>query len=389
MPSALNHSVATPARRIGLVGTYPPQVCGLATFAAALVKGLRDGRNHVDVVRLDDGTQCESVGTTTATLLNGSADSVRDAAVILSADDVVIIQHEYGIYGGEDGDEVIALMKALDACSIVTLHTVPLTPTVRQRAVLEAIADLADRVVVMSRTAERRLAMLYSVDPAKVAVIPHGATLPARVGPHVNPVHAARPQLLTWGLLGPGKGIEHVIDALGLLAQAGIHPRYTVAGVTHPKVFRYAGDRYRQSLIERAHDLGVAANVVFDTSYRDVPELMRFASSADVIVLPYDSRDQVTSGVLVDAIAAGRPVIATAFPHAVELLADGAGIVVAHGDPSALAGAIQEFITNDVRAASMADRAAALAPTLAWSRIAAQYSSLADEIAAQYRSVAI
>ena len=389
MPSALTHSVATPARRIGLVGTYPPQVCGLATFAAALVKGLRDARNHVDVVRLDDGTLSESAGTTTATLLNGSADSVRDAAVILSADDVVIIQHEYGIYGGEDGDEVIALMEALDACSIVTLHTVPLTPTVRQRALLEAIAELADRVVVMSLTAERRLSMLYSVDPVKVAVIPHGATLPVRVGQHVHPVHGARPQLLTWGLLGPGKGIEHVIDALGLLARKGIHPSYTVAGVTHPKVLRYSGDRYRQSLIERTHDLGVAAQVVFDASYRDVPELMRFAASADVIVLPYDSRDQVTSGVLVDAIAAGRPVIATAFPHAVELLADGAGIVVPHGDANALAGAIQEFITDDVRAASMADRAAALAPTLAWSRIAAQYCSVADEIAAEYRSVAI
>ena len=264
----------------------------------------------------------------------------------------------------------------------------------READIFDAVAHsvrvaLADRVVVMSVTAQRRLASLYSVDPAKVAVIPHGATLPVHVRSQVDPLGPVPPQLLTWGLLGPGKGIEHAIDALGLLGEIGIRPRYTVAGVTHPKVLVHSGDRYRRSLIERAHDLGVGGQVTFDASYRNVSELMRFVASAEVIVLPYDSRDQVTSGVLVDAIAAGRPVIATAFPHAVEILSDGAGIVVPHGDPNALAVAIRDVITDNVRAESMADRAAALAPTLAWSRIAAQYCALADEIAAAHRLVAM
>lgn len=391
-----NQLTSAPIRRIGLVSTYPPQVCGLATFAAALAGQWRLAGNRVDVVRVDDGDEAGLIpapanhaGSNNNILVNGVPRSIRDAASTLSRCDVAMIQHEYGIYGGTDGDEVITLMRGLTVPSIVTLHTVPLTPTDRQRMLLERIVSLADRTVVMSETAQDRLATLYAIDPRKVAVIPHGASAPSLAAVDERRSSTPSPQLLTWGLLGPGKGVEHVIDALALLADDDVRPNYTVAGVTHPKVLAHFGDAYRESLIRRCDELGISEQVTFDDSYRTVAQLMQFVASSAVVVLPYDSRDQVTSGVLADAIAAGRPVIATAFPHAVELLSSGAGIVVPHGDPSALAAAIRSVVTDAEVAANMTAEAARLAPSLGWSTVADQYCRLADDIIAHHQSVAM
>jgi glycosyltransferase involved in cell wall biosynthesis len=166
-------------------------------------------------------------------------------------------------------------------------------------------------------------------------------------------------------------------------------PRYTIAGVTHPKVFAARGDEYRRSLMDQCSALGIAESVTFDDTYRNVAQLTRFVSTATAVILPYDSRDQVTSGVLVDAIAAGRPVIATAFPHAVELLGSGAGIVVPHADPQALADAIRLILTEAAAAESMAAEARRLAPSFSWSTVAAQYVSMTDDLVHATESIAI
>jgi glycosyltransferase involved in cell wall biosynthesis len=307
---------------------------------------------------------------------------------VLSRCDVALIQHEYGIYGGVDGDEVIDLLTALEVPAIVILHTVPSLPTAHQRSVLETVCWLADRVVVMTETAKDRLLSLYEIGNSEVVTIPHGASMPTVDGLiEVGSPDRERPQLLTWGLLGPGKGIEHTIDALAMLGDMRPRPRYTVAGITHPKVFAAVGDRYRHSLIRRASALGVADSVTFDDTYRDLQQLTRFVASASAVILPYDSRDQVTSGVLVDAIAAGRPVIATAFPHAIELLGSGAGIVVPQADPKALADAIRSILSDAELLASMAAEARRIAPSLSWSAVADQYVRLVDELAGESVSI--
>lgn len=373
---------ASPSQRIGILSTYPPKLCGLATFAAALESALVRSGHRVDVVRIDDGDPVPATARRVAGhLLNGNAASVRLAAALLSRCDVAIVQHEYGIYGGADGAEVIDLLLALDVPTIVVLHTVPSDPTAHQRSLLEEIAAIADRVVVMSDTACDRLTSGYRIDPLAVETIPHGASVPTwEHRGDAERTHTSRPKLLTWGLLGPGKGIEHVIEALSLLTDLRPRPRYTVAGVTHPKVFAARGDEYRRGLVQQSWAVGVAASVTFDDTYRDLPELIRFIGTATAVLLPYDSHDQVTSGVLVDAIAAGRPVIATAFPHALELLSTGAGIVVPHGDSVALADAIR-LITNDEDAlASMAAEARRIAPSLSWSAVAEQYADLAGAL---------
>jgi glycosyltransferase involved in cell wall biosynthesis len=366
-------------QRFGLVSTYPPTLCGLATFTRALGRALAADGHEVDVVRLrgevGDGSGNPRI---VASLREQDPDSMEHAADLLSECDTVIVQHEYGIFGGADGEEVLDLIDAIRAPVIVVLHTVPLLPTPHQHQILAQIAERADRLVVMSATAHDRLCSLYPVDPRDVEVIPHGAATPQP--PTARGERA--PQLLTWGLLGPGKGIEHSIHALSLLARERVVPRYTISGVTHPNVLAREGDRYRNSLARQASIGGVAGSVTFDDQYRDTEQLTSFIASSFAVVLPYDSRDQVTSGVLVDAVAAGRPVISTAFPHAVELLASGAGIVVPHQNPAALATAIRSVVLDRDLAASMAAEARRIAPSLSWQTVAKSYARLGREVQA-------
>ena len=183
---------------------------------------------------------------------------------------------------------------------------------------------------------------------------------------------------MTWGLLGPGKGIERVIDAMASLKDLPGRPRYLVAGRTHPKVLAAEGEAYRDARIEQARRFGVADSVSFDAGYRSVAMLTELVQSASVVVLPYDSNDQVTSGVLVDSVASGRPIVATAFPHAVELLGSGAGIVVGHDDPDALASALRRVLTHPRLAGAMASEARRLAPAMAWPVVARRYVGLAQ-----------
>jgi polysaccharide biosynthesis protein PslF len=370
---------ASGSTSFGILSTYPPTPCGLATFSAALSEGLCANGSDVSVVRVADGSS-SSDARVTGELLTGSATSVAAASELLNASDIAVVQHEYGIYGGVDGDEVVDIIGGLHIPSIVVAHTVLKDPTPHQRSVLESIAAMAAQVVVMSEAASQRLCLGFDVDPRKVTTIAHGAAVPRRLPP---PARSERPTLLTWGLLGPGKGIERVIDAMGSLPDLSVRPLYMIAGRTHPKVLAVDGEAYRNARAEQARLLGVADSVYFDPSYRDVSSLTALVQSSAVVVLPYDSTDQVTSGVLVDAIARGRPVVATAFPHAVELLASGAGIVVGHDDPDALTSALLRLLTDPHLAATMAAEAARLAPQMAWPIVANAYLHLAHRLLAE------
>jgi glycosyltransferase involved in cell wall biosynthesis len=361
----------------GILSSFPPTPCGIATFSAAMAAGLVAGGATVDVVRCGVAPDMEDP------MVLASLDDVVDAQRVLNRTDVAIIQHEYGLYDGPDGDEVVSVLEGVTVPSIVVAHTVVRHPTANQRLVLERVCHRADAVVVMTESARHRLIEDFAVSPSKVTVIPHGAATPLDVPlqverPHVRPA----PRLLTWGLLGPGKGIEWAIDAVASLADMRPRPRYLVAGATHPKVLAHAGESYREMLMQRAWSTGAATHLTFDGAYRDLASLTELICSADLVILPYDSEDQVTSGVLVDAVAAGRPVVSTAFPHAVELLASGAGIVVPQRDPNALADAIRTVLTDHELAASMAAEARRLAPDLSWNAVAGRYHELAQRLLA-------
>ncbi|WP_370330677.1 glycosyltransferase [Mycolicibacterium hippocampi] len=367
--------------RFGVLSTFPPTPCGLARFTAGLSSALSEHGSAVGVVRVADDSP-PSGGPVVAELVSGSPGSAAACADALNLNNVAVIQHEFGIYGGADGAEVLDIVDGLRVPLIVVAHTVLENPTPHQRHVFETITARADRVVVMSEVARKRLSATYAVDRHKVAMIPHGATLPT--APRVK--RASRPTILTWGLLGPGKGIERVIDAMASLQDVPGRPRYVVAGRTHPKVLAAVGEAYRESLVERARLAGVADSVTFDAQYYGGAMLAALIQSSSVIVVPYDSTEQATSGVLVDAIASGRPVVATAFPHAIELLCGGAGLVVSHDDPDAMRTALRQVLTQPRLAGSMAAEARQLAPEMEWSVVADAYIRLAQRILAESRS---
>lgn len=399
----------------GFLSTSPPTQCGLATFNQALFQHLTDGPDGGGVVSVVDTPTGPTGAETVAHLVADSRLSMLTAAAVLNRYDVVIVQHEYGIYAGRDGDQVLDVLHRLQVPVIVVLHTVLGSPTPNQRLVLEQIVEAADAVVVMSKTAAARLFNKYVIDGSKVAAITHGAPAPVVPGAaatrvpdlvsgtvsHVvsaltahtpdfayfdgfaeftapaAPAAPTGPTILSWGLLGPGKGLEWVIEALAHLRDLTPAPRYVIAGQTHPKVLEREGEAYRTSLMNRAVALGVDSMVRFDPGYRDTRSLQRLVRTADVVVLPYDSSEQATSGVLIEAVAAQRPVVATRFPHACELLANGSGLLVGHRDPAGIAAALRRVLTEPGLAARMTAASARLAPDLAWPAVAARYRDLA------------
>jgi glycosyltransferase involved in cell wall biosynthesis len=292
---------------------------------------------------------------------------------------VAVIQHDYGVYGGVDGNDVVDVIRGLSVPSIVVVHSVLKKPTPHQHSVLTWIAETADHIVVMSEVAKQRLCAEYGADRRRITTIPHGAIVPTE--PAMK--RPSRPTILTWGLLGPGKGIERVIEAMSSLAHLPGRPRYLVVGPTHPDVLAEDGEAYREGLTEQVRQSGVADSVTFDSRYFSGTMLTALIQSAAVVVLPYDSTDKVTSGALADAIAAGRPVVATAFPHAVELLRNGAGTFVDHDDPGALVTALRNILTQPRLAGSMAAEARGLAPDMAWPVVAGGFLRLAQRLIAK------
>ena len=365
-----------------LLSTYPPTQCGLATFTAALLAHLPAPGDQVAVVRVLDEPAPRTASEVVHDLVAGSAASASAAATVLNSFDVAIVQHEYGIYGGPDGQDVISLLDALLVPSIVVLHTVLARPTSRQRVVLDEVIAAASVVVTMTQTARSRLLDIYGTAAEKVFVIPHGATDHRTAADHWmarGPAGTARrPTVLTWGLLGPGKGIEHAIDSIALLREHGLDVDYQVAGQTPPRVLARDGETYRRALQARARARGVADLVQFDGRYLPGATLGQLISAADVVLLPYDSLEQVTSGVLIEAVTAGKPVVSTCFPHAVELL--GAGLLVERQDPAGIAHALRQVLTEPGLAARMSGYSAAEAPRLLWPAVAHSYRELASEL---------
>ncbi|MFL6114370.1 MAG: glycosyltransferase [Catenulispora sp.] len=374
---------------LGILSTYPPAQCGLAKFSESLRDHLIAGDSdcQVGIVQvLDSPLPAKRRAEVVATLDDDPAD--RAVLEALNGFDAVIVQHEYGIYGGQDGEHVTTVLDAVRRPVIVVLHTVRDQPTEHQRSVLEQILARADRVVVLSRTAARRLREVHGVPPTEVVDIPHGARVappPALLPGPARPVasaprRAAPPTLLSWGLLSPGKGIEWAIDAVAELRTRGVTARYLIVGQTHPKVRERFGEAYRDSLKARAEQRQVADLVEFDAAYEDEQRLHTLIAGADVIMLPYESKEQVTSGVLIEAVAARKPIVATAFPHAVELLGAGAGRLVRHRDSVAMARELRRILTVPGVAADLTARTGRLAPDFAWPAVAGRYRTLAEEL---------
>nr|WP_234712788.1 glycosyltransferase [Mycolicibacterium komanii]CRL70151.1 glycosyltransferase, group I [Mycolicibacterium komanii] len=335
---------------ISILGTPAPQSCALSRFAAGLARALSTQGIDVGVV--------------------GDAASPHSTDQPLDQGDVAILQHDF--FAGTD--DVVDIVDGLSIPSIVVIGSVPKHATAHQRSTLEEIAASAAHVVVMSDAARQRLCGDHDVDRRKVCVIPHGATVPAAI----RMKRPSRPTILTWGWLAPGDGVERVIEVMASLRDVPGRPRYLVAGPTHPRTLAVEGETYREARIEQAYSRGVADSVSFDPGYYDGAMLATLLQQSSVVVLPYDSTERVASGVLVESIAHGRPVVATAFPHARELLNGGAGAVVDHDDSAGLAAMLRRIVTQPRLAGAMAGEARRIAPDMAWQAVAAAYLRLAE-----------
>jgi glycosyltransferase involved in cell wall biosynthesis len=353
---------------VSLVSTYPPTRCGLATFNRSLFQALSRNRGT------SSGLGVVAVSPQPGTELPPEVVAVVDpgrSQIPAAASDFVILQHEFGIYGADDGIAVLDILDRLAAPSLVVLHTVLSEPSRRQREIIEGLALQAQSLVVMSEAARTRLEVNYDLHGCPVTTIPHGSWLSDRQ----RSVPRSRPIILTWGLLGPGKGLEQGIRALTKLRHLDNKPLYVIAGQTHPNVLKGQGERYRRQLSDLAVDLGVGSMVRFINRYLTTADLASLRGLADVCLLPYESREQATSGALVEAIGAGVPVVATKFPHAVELLGSGAGRLVCHDDPVGIAEAIELYLTDPEAVATANAAIDRVRPSLSWLTVAQRYEA--------------
>jgi glycosyltransferase involved in cell wall biosynthesis len=370
---------------VSLISTYPPRVCGIATFARDLAHALEAAGVGVSVAALEDETHAFS-SEVTDIIGRDRGSSVRMARQLAERPlDAVLVQHEYGIFGGEDGEHVLDLVRASRHPVITTVHTLLEHPRDRQRAILRGLVEASTRAVVMSNGAASRLVDVYDADPEKVRVIPHGVPDLAMIS--TAPMKAAmgwptdRPLVLSFGLLGPGKGYELAIEAMTTVVGQVPDARYVIAGTTHPEQRRVAGESYRESLKALAADRGISRSVEFVDGFMSQEALGRWLQSADVYVTPYPGADQIVSGTLAYAMGAGRAIVATPYAYASEMLAEGRGSIVPFDDPAAMSAAIVRYLTDPEARAGDARRAYRLGRTMTWSSVGEAYRALIDEVA--------
>jgi glycosyltransferase involved in cell wall biosynthesis len=382
----VNHDCATDAvgpatgiRKAALLGNHLPRQCGIATFTTDLTDAVASEVPDVDLLVLamnDPGRRHAYPPRVRFEIAESDLASYRRAADFLNVNtvDVVCVQHEYGIFGGKAGGHLLTLLRELRMPIVTTLHTIVGAPSALQRRVLEELAALSERLVVMSAHGAELLREVHGVPPGKIDVIPHGI-------PVVPTDHRSKDRLgvegrsviLTFGLLSPGKGIEHVIDAMPSILAERPEAVYVVLGATHPHVREQHGDSYRLSLESRAKRLGVDASLVFHDRFVTPAELAEFMAAADVYVTPYLNPEQITSGTLAYAVGCGKAVVSTPYRYARELLAEGRGVLVPWNDPAAIGREIVGLLSDDGRRSAMQARAAEFGRAMAWPAVARSY----------------
>jgi glycosyltransferase involved in cell wall biosynthesis len=372
--------------RTAIVSTYPPRACGIGTFAAdvrATLLGV-DGVERVDfvaVVNEPSRPQRRGLLSTIGQAVRG--DYVRTARMLGRLDvDVVLLQHEYGIFGGLDGEYVLSFVKELAQPLVVTLHTVLSEPTAHQLAVLSELCERAELVIVMTDTAERLLVECGACAEGKIRVVPHGAparlTARASMNARAHRTHE-RVTLSTFGLISPGKGLETAIEALPSIVERHPETVYVIAGRTHPDVAHREGERYRLMLERRVLELGLDEHVEFDDRFLSIDELSDLLASTHVFVTPYRNREQIASGALTFAIAAGCAVVSTPYWYARDMLASGAGRLVPFDDAAALAEAVCHYLEDPEALAEARAEARRIGSSLAWPAVAEATAAVLSE----------
>lgn len=370
--------------RLALVGNFAPRKCGIATFTTDIFEKLRDHRPEIDVEvhALDDPrTPLEYPGVASTIVCNDpEAYAAAARRINESGVDAVWLQHEYGIFGGPDGEMVLDFVDRLAAPLVLTLHTVLSEPSERQRHILRHLVTRASRIMVMSRHSQDLLDRVYGAPSRIVEVIDHGAPdrpfgrqeeFKARLG------LIGRKVLMTFGLLGPGKGLEHAIRALPAIVERHPEALYRIVGATHPNLVVREGEAYRDQLAGLAQELGVARHIAWDNRFLETPELLDQLEACDIYLTPYPGLQQSTSGTLSYAVALGKAVVSTPYVHARELLAQDVGSLIEPNSSEAIARAVNALLDDPAGMAVMQRRAYARGRETIWPRFADATARLA------------
>jgi glycosyltransferase involved in cell wall biosynthesis len=365
-------------RTIGMLGNHLPRHCGIATFTTDLTDAITREAPELDCLVLamnDPGAQHAYPPRVRFEIPQGDIAAYRRAADFLdvSSVDVLCVQHEYGIFGGKAGALLLELLRDLTMPVVTTLHTILAAPDAAQRAVMDAVVALSERLVVMSADGAVLLRDVHGVDPAKIDVIPHGIPVAPDRPSKRSGIASGRSVILTFGLLSPDKGIEYVIDAMPAILARHPDTVYMVLGATHPHVKQEQGEAYRQMLQTRAERLGVDGNVIFHNRFVSHEELVELLGAADLYVTPYLKEEQSTSGTLAYAVGCGKAVLSTPYRYARELLGEGRGILVPWRDSASIGREVIGLLDDPAKRRELQQRAAAFGRSMSWPLVARRY----------------
>lgn len=371
---------------IALIGNSMPRRCGIATFTTHCHDAVHSAfpEMRIDSYAMDDGADEVAYPSHVHVISRNDLSSYAEAACRIddSGAQAIWLQHEFGIFGGNAGDMILHLLDRTRLPLILTLHTIAENATAEERSVLNALLQRASRIMVMAAQGSRILVERYGVDPAIIAVIPHG--VPDR--PYIDPADL-KPKfgwedkkiILTFGLLAPDKGIDHMIRAMPAIVRHHPQTHYIVLGATHPNLVREQGESLRHSLMELANDLDVADNIHFIDHYVDQETLLDYLQAADIYVTPYVNPAQIVSGTLSYAIGMGKPIVSTPYVQAQEILSGGRGITVPFANSDLLSDEINRLLSNDGLRSGYAMRAYAQGRDMIWSELARRVVDMMSE----------
>lgn len=385
--ASLKRPVAGIADHIAIIGNSVPRRCGIATFTSDTVDALRARfpGMRIDLYAMDDGRDDLIYPPDVTTIAQHDPASYAAAAhaIDTSGARVIWLQHEYGIFGGAAGEMLLKLLYRTDVPLLTTLHTVLERPNPDERRVLEAVIRRSARLIVMAQKGKEILRRVHGVPEQMIEVIPHGVPDRPLADPEMLKPgfgFAGRKVLLTFGLIAPDKGIDHMIRAMPTIAAQHPDALYVVLGATHPNILRQDGESLRDSLGQMAKELGVTDHVRFINAYVGLDELVDYLQAADIYVTPYNNPGQITSGTLSYAVALGKPVVSTPYIHATEILDDGHGVLVGFQDSESLARDIGALLSDDAARAALSSRAYARGRDMLWSKLAERAAGLLEQV---------
>ncbi len=386
-------STVSTINRIAFIGNYLPRQCGIATFTTDLCEAVAAEYGKTTCIALpvnDIEAGYVYPPHVRFELTEKDIDSYRRAADFLNINsvDMVCLQHEYGIYGGPAGSHILALLRELRMPIVTTLHTILQNPNPEQQQVLEKVAALSDRLVVMSERGVQFLQKVYGVLPEKIDLIPHGIPDVPFVDPSFHKDLfgvEGKMVLLSFGLLSAKKGIGTVIAALPAIVARYPNVVYIIVGATHPHVLRQDGESYRLSLQWLAQEKGVESHVIFYNRFVSLVELVEFISAADIYITPYLNAEQITSGTLAYTLGAGKAIISTPYWYAEEMLAEERGVLVPFSDPAALAEQVLDLLDNESKRHAMRKRAYLFGRAMIWPQVAHRYMASFERARAERR----